>query len=185
MVEVGRHLHRQLAAAGEGAGQPPEQRLVVGQPLQGGVGEHHVPAAAAELGDVAELEAQAVAGQGAGALEHRRGAVKAERVAGLKAPVELGGQLAAAAAEVDRPAAGHRPDQVEQVVEGLGALGGEARVLLGVPGVHPHTVRLNRPRRHPISPACTPDPGNGSRYGRGEAARHDRGKRGSGWPTSR
>jgi len=140
MVEVGRHLHAELAAVGQGADEPPEQRLVVGQPVQGGVGEHHVPTAAVEGGDVAELEAEAVAGQRARPLEHRRRAVQAERLGRPQAAVERGGQLPVAAAEVDDPATGHGPDQVEQVVEGLGALRREARVPVGVPGVHLHTV---------------------------------------------
>src|SRR5437879_1887105 len=52
--------------------------------------------------------------------------------------VELDGQRARAAAEVDDPAARHRLHQGQEVEEGLPALGREALVLLRVPGVgHP------------------------------------------------
>ena len=50
--------------------------------------------------------------------------------------MELSGQLAAAAAQVDHPATGHGPDQCEQVVEGGGPLGREPLVPRRVPGVH-------------------------------------------------
>jgi hypothetical protein len=162
VVVVGRHLHGQLAALVQEADQPAEQPRVVGQPVQGGVGEDDVPAALVEGGDVALLEPQAAAGQGRGPLEHRRRAVQAERLGGPHASVELGRQLAAAAAQVDHPAAGGRPDQRQQVVEGCRPLGPEPLVLLRVPGVHgrhpsrpaagrQRRRRLNWPRRNPIA----------------------------------
>jgi hypothetical protein len=111
VVVVGRHLHGQLPARVEGGDQPPEQPFLVGQPVEGGVGEDHVPAALGEVGDVALLEPETVAGQAGRPLQHGRRAVEAECLGGLEVPVELSGQLTAAAAQVDHPATGHGPDQ--------------------------------------------------------------------------
>src|SRR4029453_18464297 len=104
--------------------------------------------------------------------QHRRRAVQPEGVRGLQAPVELGGQLPAAATEVGHPAAGGGRDEGRRVGEGGAPAGGEPLVLPGVPGVHApiqaaatttrqrpratqpalpkHPGGLNRLRRHPI-----------------------------------
>ena len=46
--------------------------FLVGQPVEGGVGEDHVPAALGEVGDVALLEPETVAGQAGRPLQHGR-----------------------------------------------------------------------------------------------------------------
>ena len=151
MVGVGRHLHRELTARTKSARPPTEDALVVADPLQRRVREHHVgrPGARAELTDVAGLEAKPAGRVGGGSGQHRRRVVDPDRRRRARLGVQPGGQIAGAASEVDDPPAGHRSNEIEQVEERLGALGGELPVLRRIPpvgGGHlSHTCILSPP----------------------------------------
>ena len=137
VVEVGRDLHRQLAAVPQRARESGQQRPMARDPLQRRIGEHDVVGLARrrERLDGAGLEAQPFSGEGRRARDHRRRAVHADGLGRAEVPVELRGQLAGAAPQVHHPPTGHRPDQSEQVVERLSPLRLESLVLVRVPGV--------------------------------------------------
>jgi len=71
MVMVGGDLEGQLAAGAQRPGQPGEQRFVPVDPVEGGVGEHHVVFAPVKGADVAPLEADAVSVVGTAVFQHR------------------------------------------------------------------------------------------------------------------
>ena len=120
---------------------------MIGDPVQRGIGEHEIEGVPrGEVGDVSPLEAQAGAGVGRAALEHRRRAVETQGLARTETPVQRQGQLARAAAEIDGAHVGLRLHQVEQIEERLLALGAKALVLRRAPGVG-HDGRLP-PRAH-------------------------------------
>jgi hypothetical protein len=148
VVVVHRHLHRELAAVGEGAGQAREQLRVVGQPLQGGVGEDHVVGGGrGEGGDVGALEAQAGRRKGGAVGEHGLGAVDAGGVGVGQAIMQGARQLAGAAAEIDDAQVRARFDQRDQVQERLPPLAAEAVVLGRVPGAGGHRHEVVAPSR--------------------------------------
>src|SRR3954451_18593421 len=136
VVAVGGHLDRQLAAAGQCAGQAREQIVMVVDPVQRGVGEYEVDRLRGRPArDVAEREAHAVAGVLAAPLEHGRRGVEADRPRGASPLVQRARELARPAAEVDDTAAGTRIHQVEQIEEGRRPLARELLVAGGVPAV--------------------------------------------------
>ena len=169
VLVVGRHLHRELAARAQGAAQAGHQRRVVGQPVQGRVGEHQIVLAVGGEGrDVGQLEAQPGAGEGARAGQHLRRAVDADGVGGAQGAVQLGGELAAAAAEVD-DAPTRRSGQTfstsEEVKERPASLVLEALVRRGIPSIG-HRRSLDRCR-----PPRSTRPRRGSAVPRRRAAR--------------
>ena len=134
MVVVGWHLHGQLPVCRQRGGQTPQQRRVIGRPVERGVGEDEIVfVIAGERADVAGREAQAVARVGRGLRQHRRRVVDAERLPRSEMAVERPRQLAGAAPEIDD--AHPRPwlHQRHQIEEGLRPLVAKAAVLLGVP----------------------------------------------------
>lgn len=146
MVVIVGDLDCELATGAQHPGEVRERGVMIGQPVEGGVGEHEVVArAGVEAGDVLQGEAQAgrledrggQRGRGlslrTGVGEHGRRAVEAESRTGPQALVEQLGELAGAAAEVDDVQVGLRLDEGEQVMEGLGALGLELLVGGGLP----------------------------------------------------
>ena len=101
-------------------------------------------AGAGPLPDVAGGERQARAGVGRGLGQHRRRTVHADHLGHAEPLGGQGGQLAGTTAEVggSADAVGSRLHEVQQVEERLAALGGEAVVLIGVPGILTHTCIL-------------------------------------------
>src|SRR5262249_52611610 len=123
----------------------------------GRVREHEVEGVALREGrDVSRLEAHAASGVWRTALEHRRRAVQAYRLARGELPMQLPGQLARPAPEVDDAHVRPGPHEAEEVTERLLTLGAKALVLLRVPGVGRHAERLaaRAPWRHARRRAC-------------------------------
>ena len=79
-------------------------------------------------------ETHTAAGALGAAGEHGLGTVEAERVGRREVLVQPPGQLAGAAAEIDDAHRRPRSDEGDQVEPGLQSLGGEAVVLIGIPG---------------------------------------------------
>ena len=151
MVGVGRDLDGQLTGRGQGGRPLPEHGWVIGNPLEGGVGEDNVivrgvVVAPGELVDVSQLEMQPFTGQRTGLVEHGGGVVDAERVGRLHAHVQLLGEGPGPTAEVDDASPVHAAEQGNQVVEGPAALGREALVLVGPPrrGIASHDICLSQ-----------------------------------------
>src|SRR5215472_11791027 len=83
LIVVGRDLNRELASRSEGSREPREDRLVVVDPVQSGVGEDQVEGCALPGGECREvplLEAQPGSMLIGAAGEHRRGAVYPQRL---------------------------------------------------------------------------------------------------------
>ena len=134
MVPVGRHLNGELTAWAQPARQATQQLRVIGDPVQGCIAEDHVELASSSEGvDVGGLELQAVPGERTGLRQHRFRRVDPERCSRLSVLVQACRQFPRPAAQVDHSPAGNRLNHVEQVEEGLGALFGEFRVLVGIP----------------------------------------------------
>src|SRR5262249_61242909 len=117
----------------------------------GRVREHEVEGVALREGrHVSRLEAQAASGVWRTALEHCRRAVQADGLARGELLMQLPGQLARPAPEVDDAHVRPGPHEAEEVTERLLALGTKALVLLRIPGVGRHAGRLGAVvlRRH-------------------------------------
>ena len=132
--EVAGDLEGEGAAGDEGAGPAGEQVGVVGDPLEGGVGDDQVVGLVGGPGagvGVAEADV-AAAGGGAGVAlgggEHLGGGVEAGDVGVGPAFGEQGGDVAGAAAEVGDAGAGRGEVGYagEEVVEGAAAVSGVA-----------------------------------------------------------
>ena len=81
VVVVGRHLDGELTGLRQRGGQTPEERLVIGNPLQRGVGEDEVEVSLArKRADVSLLEPETVAREGRALGQHRRRVVDADRL---------------------------------------------------------------------------------------------------------
>ena len=146
VIEVGRHLHRELPAGAERRRQAREERRVIIDPVQRGVREDDVPGRARREGaDVARLEAEPALRARPRLGEHRLGAVDAERLARRELVVETRGQLARTAPEIHHPHARARADERQQVEERPRALVVEAPVLCGIPEVARHAGRISYP----------------------------------------
>ena len=125
---------------------------MIRQPVQGRVREDEVPRRLVrERGDVSLREAQARTRDRGGTREHVRRALEAERLARAESRVQVRGQLAGAAAEVDDTHARCALDQRHDVVERLSPFAREALVLRGVPGIlrHVRIVELRPELRKP------------------------------------
>ena len=134
VIVVGGHLDGELTSLRQRGGQTPEERLVVGDPLQRGVGEDEVVVSLArERADVSLLERQTVAREGRALGQHRRRVVDADRLSRRKPPVQLPRQLAGAAAEIDHAHVRPRLHQIEQIEEGPRPLVAKPLVLLRIP----------------------------------------------------
>jgi hypothetical protein len=134
VVEVGRHLHRQLPAGPQGRPPAGQHGPVVGDPVQGGVRQHDViERRSRPQPDVVQLEGEPVTGQCVG--QHRRRRVDADRRLRPQGPVGERRQPPVAAAEVDDSPARHDLDHGQQVVERLVPLRLEPPVLGGVPAI--------------------------------------------------
>ncbi len=145
VLEVRRHLHRELPLRRQLVAQPLDQRRMIRRPLQARIGEHHVDRFGRRpRRQVTLLEPHAVAGVGRGLLEHVGRAVDADGLDGVHMTMQLGGELTGTAAEVDDPAARHGLHHGEEVVERLAALGLEAVVGRGIPCVcRSHAYKSN------------------------------------------
>jgi hypothetical protein len=98
--------------------------------VQGRVREHQIPGAlVGEVGDVAGPEGEALAREGGGAREHLRRGIEPHRLRRLDPLVQHPGQLAGAAAQIDRAPARDGLDLRQQIEEGPAALVLEALVL--------------------------------------------------------
>ena len=82
-----------------------------------------------------EFESEVIAYMGPGLVEHRRRVVDADHLANIETVDGVRGQLAGAASEIDPTTYRGGTNQVEQVVERLCSLGGEALVLIGIPDI--------------------------------------------------
>ena len=134
VIVVGGDLHGELTGLRQCGGEPGQERLVVGDPVQRGVGEDEVVVSLArERADVSLLEAETVAREGRALGQHRRRVVDADRLPRREPPVQLPRQLAGAAAEIDDAHSRPRLHQIEQIEEGLRPLVAEPPVLLRIP----------------------------------------------------
>src|SRR5919109_1060836 len=106
-------------------------------PVQRGVREYEIEpfATLRKRGDVTLLEAQAVERDLSGRGEHPRRPVQADRLAGLQLDVQTPRQPSGAAAEIGHAHPGRRPDEGDEIREGLFALAEKLRVLIRIPGV--------------------------------------------------
>src|SRR5262249_34461624 len=119
------------------------QCRVVGDPVQRGVGEDDVDGPGGCPGpQIAELEGHTVAGVRLRPVQHRLGRVDADGALDAEVAVEVDGERAVPAAQVDSGPAGDGMEEGEEVVEGPPALVGEAVVLVGVPGLGAHGVSI-------------------------------------------
>ena len=147
MVEVGGHLHGELAALGETPGESREEGRVIGKPLQRGVREHQIDRrVGSEGGDVGLDELEPRLEERVAGLEHRRRIVDADGTARAELPVQLSRQLAGSASEVDDPHVGSLVHQCQQVEPRLRALRLEPLVLVGTPGIRAHAISADVPR---------------------------------------
>src|SRR5215207_5354126 len=81
VVVVGRHLNGELSNLRQRGGQTPEERLVIGNPLQRGVGEDEIKGCLArERAKVFLLEPETVAREGRALGQHRWRVVDADRL---------------------------------------------------------------------------------------------------------
>ena len=119
---------------GQRGGEPGQERLVIGNPVQRGVGEDEVEVSVAgKVADISRLEPEPVARERRALGQHRRRVVDADRLPRRKPLVQLPRQLAGAAAEIDHAHAGSRLHQIEQIEEGPRPLVAKPPVLLGIP----------------------------------------------------
>ena len=154
MVVVRRHLHGELAAGGKRGRQPGEERGVIVDPMKRGVREHDVERLGGRpLGDVAELEGQAVARVRRASLEHRARGVEPERRGCPGSLVQRARELAGAATEIDDASPWAGLDQIDQVEERGRSLSFELLVLSGIPGVGPQEAASMADLRRPGGPA--------------------------------
>src|SRR5262249_25866318 len=133
MVEIVGNLERELASRSERSRKSREKARVIGDPVERGVREDEVELRSrCERRYVAAFEPESAAGSRDGLREHGCRGIETERLRGAGPTVELAGELSRSAAEVHRPAAGDRGDEIREIEERLAALGGEARVHLGL-----------------------------------------------------
>jgi hypothetical protein len=117
-----------------GRGQAPQERLVIGNPLQRGVGEDEIEISlTCERVDVFLLEPETAAREGHAFGQHRRRVVDADRLPRRKPPVQLPRQFTGPAAEIDRAHLRPRLHQIEQIEEGSRPLVAKPLVLRWIP----------------------------------------------------
>ena len=134
MIVVGGDLHGELTGLRQCGGEPGQERLVVGDPVQRGVGEDEVVVSLTrERADVSRLEPQTVAREGRALGQHRRRVVDADRLSRRKPPVQLPRQLAGTAAEIDHAHSWPWLHEIEQIEEGPRPLVAKPPVLLRIP----------------------------------------------------
>jgi len=135
-VEVVRgRLDRELTAGSDERGEVGQERLVVRHPVDRGVREDHVEAAAREGGEVAPPEGETAAGLGGRPLQHRRGGVDPDGLPRAEPLVGEPGQLPRSAPQVENPGRLGRLQRREKIEERRGPLGPEYSVPFGVPHV--------------------------------------------------
>ena len=149
-------LHGELAAIAQTASETAEQIAVVGHPVQGRVREHEIPTGLAEIADLTGCESEP-RGLVLGAFrEHGGRAVEAQGLPGTEPLVQLGRQRTRAAAQIDHPHVILGQDELDEIVEWLGPLAGEAFVLLRIPGIDRHVMTASHTpaRSHNRWAAC-------------------------------
>jgi hypothetical protein len=140
MVVVAWHLHGQLALRCECGEETRKQRLVVGNPMESGVGKDEIETGGLKCSDVTQLETEGIGGQRFCLRQHLCGAIDSRSLDGLEPFVKLARQRAGSAPKVGHPHPRPRFDQSKQIVERLRALSLESLVLLGTPHLAYSTI---------------------------------------------